>query len=211
MTTFGDLLRQAAEQGATFDVLEAGTYVAKIIESEYKQSSNGKPQIKTRWEVMVGPKAGFKGLWNYFTLTVDSPQAMAIFYRQMVALGVTNEFLGTLANVAPETAMKQIAMVLQDKAAQIKVIVDKEYNNNKIDRINPLPIDMVAGLPGAGQATVPANPFGNSVSAPQPAPVAPPAPASAPVAQAPAPEAAPVPQETPEAAPPPASLPAPPF
>ena len=194
MTTFGDILKQAEQSGASFEVLEAGVYVAKIIESEYKQSSNGKPQIKTRWEVTTGPKAGFKGLWNYFTLTTDNPQAMAVFYRQMTALGITNEFLATLASASPEVAMKQIAQALQGREAQIKVKVDTEWNNNKIERINPLPVSAMAGNPGSG------SPF--------------PGPAAAPAPAAPTPQEAPAPvsaaPETPAAAPT-NSLPVAPF
>lgn len=173
-STFGELMDQAKNSGASFEVLEAGNYAAKIIESEHKQSSTGKPQIKTRWEVIAGPKAGFKGLWNYFTLTTDNPNALGIFYRQMSALNITPEFLSSLANVDPDTAMKHIASALLNQTAMIKVKVDTEYNNNKIERINPLP-------PEYGQlaaAAAPADPFQQAAQA-APAPVEPP---SAPVA-----------------------------
>lgn len=184
MTTFGDILKQAEASGATFEVLEAGEYVAKIIESDYQTSANGKPQIKTRWEVVSGPKAGFKGLWNYFTLTVDNPNAMAIFYRQMTALGITNEFMATLAQATPEIAMKQIASALNGRTAKIKVKVDTEWNNNKIERINPVPPEFsVTGSPGAGSpfpGSAPASTAQAPASPPAPAPVAPEA--SAPVA-----------------------------
>lgn len=183
MSTFGDILKQAEQSGATFEVLEAGVYVAKIIESEYKNSSTGKPQIKTRWEVVVGPKAGYKGLWNYFTLTVDNPQAMAIFYRQMLAVGITNEFLSTLSQASPEVAMKQIAVALEGRMANIKVAVDKEYNNNKIERINPVPPEF-----SVTQSAGTSSPFPGMapVTAAQPA-VPVPVPPTAPVAMAPAP------------------------
>ena len=195
MTTFGDILKQAEASGATFEVLEAGLYDAKIIESEYLTSSGGKPQIKTRWEVISGPKAGFKGLWNYFTLTADNPNAMAIFYRQLSALGITNEFLATLAQADPATAMKQIAMTLQGKTARVKVKVDTEWNNNKIERINPLPPDALVGGAPTG------SPFPGATAAPSavPAPAAQtappvtePAPATPAEAVAPTPAAAPV-------------------
>lgn len=205
MTTFGEILAKAAEGGASFEVLEAGLYVGKIIESEYKLSGNSKPQIKTRWEVTQGPKAGFKGLWNHFTLTTDNPAAMSIFYRQMTALGITNDFLGTLANLDPETAMKQIAMALNGRSAQIKVKVDQEWQNNKIERINPLPPEMAA-MQSAGAG----SPFPGIGAALAPVPVSQPvvpAPAEA-VVPAPAPVAESVPQPAPAPANP---LPAAPF
>ena len=205
MTTFGDILKQAEESGATFAVLENGEYIAKIIESDYQSSSGGKPQIKTRWEVTHGPKAGFKGLWNYFTLTVENPNAMAIFYRQMTALGITSEFMQTLAAASPEVAMKQIASALDGRSAKIRVKEDKEWQNNKIDRISPVPPEFVAtGSPSVG------SPFpATATSAPPVAPVAPPvtdAPVDATTAQ---PSAAPVAEATPAPAPAPVPVPLP--
>lgn len=206
MTTFGDILKQAEASGASFEVLENGEYIAKIIESEYKLSANNKPQIKTRWEVVQGPKAGFKGLWNYFTLTVDNPNAMAIFYRQMSALGITTEFMQTLAAASPEVAMKQIASALEGKSSRIKVKIDQEYNNNKIERINPLPPDAMVGGTPTGSPFPGATAASSAVPAPAPQ-MAPPATEPAPVvpaeAVAPTPAAAPVPA--------PAPLPSAPF
>lgn len=199
-STFGQLMDQAAASGASFEVLEAGVYIAKIIESEHKQSSTNKPQIKTRWEVVAGPKAGFKGLWNYFTLTTDNPNALGIFYRQMSALGITQEFFASLANTDPDTAMKHIANALLGQVAQVKVKVDTEYNNNKIERINPVPPEY-----GTLPAQANADPFAQAAAAPT-------APTAATAMSAPAQAAEPVP--VPVAAPPATSeptLPAPPF
>lgn len=196
MTSFGEIMKKAEESGSTFALLEAGEYTAKIIESDYQSSNGGKPQIKTRWEVTQGPKAGQKNLWNYFTLTVENPNAMSIFYRQMNALGITGEFLQSLAQLDPETAMKHIAQALNGRSAKIKVKVDTEWQNNKIERINPPPLELAGAVPqGAG------SPF-PSAQAPVASPLAPAAPAAAP---------APIPQPAPVAAPqPPTEAPAPP-
>lgn len=174
MTTssFGNLVQKAQEAGSGFDLLPDGPYLAKIIESEFKHSANGKPQIKTRWEVIQGPHAGAKGLWNYFTLTIENPNAVAIFFRQLKALGITQEFLDALSELDNETAVKHIAGALEGRVAAIKVKVDHEYQNNKIDRINPAPADFVNN----GGATGSGAPF----SAPAPAPSGNPAPPSTP-------------------------------
>lgn len=164
---FGDILKKAKEGGG-FDLLPDGIYVAKIIESEAKTSNNGKPQIKTRWEVLAGPHAGFKGLWNNFTLTVDNETALRIFYSQLNALGITTEFLDSLGSVDADTAFKHIAGALDGKVASIKVKIDTEWNNNKIDRINKAPIEFAAGVSAAA-----AGPFGTAPVAPS-APTAPP-------------------------------------
>lgn len=168
-SSFGNLVKKAAESGTSFDLLPAGPYVAKIIESEYKLSNGGKPQIKTRWEVVAGPSAGFKGLWNYFTLTVENPNAVAIFFRQLKTLGITQEFLDALSELDNETAVKHIAGALEGKMAGIKVTVDTEYNNNKIDRINPVPADMAAQLGAVGNTAGPGG-FGAPAAPSAPTP-----------------------------------------
>lgn len=164
-SSFGALVQKAAESGTSFDLLPAGPYVAKIIESDFQPSKAGKPQIKTRWEVIAGPHAGFKGLWNYFTLTTDNPNAVAIFFRNLKTLGITQEFLDALSELDNDTAVKHIAGALAGKMAGIKVTVDTEYNNNKIDRINPVPADLAAQL-GAGGAGNTAGPGGFGVTPP---------------------------------------------
>ena len=145
---FGDILKKAKEGGG-FDLLPDGVYIAKVIEADAKTSNNGKPQIKARFEVVTGPHAGFKGLWNNFTLTVDNETALRIFYSQLNALGITGEFLESLGNVDPDTAFKHIAGALVGKVASIKVKIDTEWNNNKIDRIQKAPADYAAGAPSA--------------------------------------------------------------
>jgi uncharacterized protein DUF669 len=179
-STFGALMAQAAQSGATFEVLEAGMYIAKVIESEARTSSTGKPQIKTRWEVTHGPKAGYKGLWLYLTLTTDNPNALGIFYRQLTAMGITAEFLQSLSNLDPETATKHIAQALLNATAQLKVKIDTEFSNNKVERVNPIP-------PEAAQFvnTPTADPFAQAAAA-TPAASAPPAPAAVPVPDGPA-------------------------
>lgn len=159
--TFGDLMQKANESGVSFETLHPGSYVAEIFESDYQTSSTGKPQIKTRWRVVAGPSTGFSGLWNYFTLTTDNPNALAIFYRHMTSLGITSEFLSSLSTVDPVTAMRHIAQALLNKTAYIKVKVDSEYNNNKIERINPVPAEYLGTL-----KTPPADPFAAAAAAP---------------------------------------------
>lgn len=169
-SSFGSLVKKAQESGSSFDLIPDGPYIAKVIESEYKHSSGGKPQIKTRWEVVQGPHAGYKGLWNYFTLTIENPNAVAIFFRQLKALGITQEFLDALSELDNETAVKHIAGALDGRFAAIKVKIDHEYSNNKIDRINPAPpgfdpeaagADAGSPFPGAAPAApaAPSAPF----------------------------------------------------
>lgn len=174
-STFGELMAKAEASGGTFEILEAGRYTAKIIESEYKQSSTGKPQIKTRWEVTTGPKAGYRGLWLYFTLTVDNPNALGVFYRQMSSLGITSEFLSSLSNTDPETALKHISSALEGRSAYVDVKIDTEYNNNKITRVNPLPPEFAQTAAASADpfAAAAAPPLAQAVPSSPPTPTAP--------------------------------------
>lgn len=171
-SSFGALVAKAAESGTSFDLIPAGPYVGKIIESEYLLSKGGKPQIKTRWEVVAGPHAGYKGIWNYFTLTIENPNAVAIFFRQLKTLGITQEFLDALSDLDNETAVKHIAGALEGRHAGLKLIQDTEYNNVKVDRINPVPQEFAGLATGAA-----AGPGGFGTAAPA-APVVPATPAA---------------------------------
>lgn len=169
-SSFGSLVRKAQESGGSFDLIPADNYISKCIESEYKLSSGGKPQIKTRWEVVQGPHAGYKGIWLYFTLTIDNPNAVAIFFRQIKAMGITQDFLDALSEFDNETAVKQIANALEGRMASLKMKQDLEYNNMKVDRLNPVPPDFVGG----GTVAAPSAPFGGEAAAPGAAAPAPP-------------------------------------
>lgn len=162
---FGELMSKAKEAGGGFTVIPAGLYLAKCIESEYRNSANGKPQIKTRWEVIEGPATGEKGLWNYFTLSTDNPKAVAMFLRHMKALGFDEEFFNAMQGYSPEDVVKRIASMLEGRTAQLKIKVG-EYNGepkNEVDNISPAP-------PGGVVGAAPSDPF---ASQPSPSPVEP--------------------------------------
>lgn len=170
---FGDLMKQAKEAGTGFTVIPAGLYLAKCIESEYRSSSTGKPQIKTRWEVIEGPHVGEKGLWNYFTLSTDNPKAVAMFLRHMKALGYDEEFFNAMTGYSPEDVVKRISSLLEGRVAQLKVKIE-QYNGddkNGIENFSPAPA-------GAGvvppQAADPFSQAAQSASPVEPSPTIPP-------------------------------------
>lgn len=179
---FGELMDQAKDAGGGFTVVPAGLYIAKCIESTYQASKTEKPQIKTRWEIVEGPHTGEKGLWSYFTLTVDNPKAIAMFLRHMRGLGFDEAFFDAMKGYSPEDVVKQIASRLEGRVAQLKIKIG-EYNGepkNEIDNFAAVP-------PGHGSvAAAPADPFAKAVQTP-----APPAPAAAGTPEAPAPPTSP--------------------
>lgn len=157
---FGELMNQAKEAGGGFTVIPAGLYISKCIEAEYRSSANGKPQIKTRWEVIEGPQTGEKGLWNYFTLSTDNPKAVAMFLKHMKSLGFDEEFFNQMQGYSPEDVVKRIASMLEGRVAQLKVKIE-QYNGddkNGIENFSPAP---------AGAGVIPAQVADPFASAPQ--------------------------------------------
>lgn len=195
-----DELMDAAD-GSDFAPIPQGDYDLKIIETEATTSSTDKPMWKITTAVMNGPHEGRK-VWTQQTLTMDNPDALNVFFRQMAAAGLTGAFFKTKPN------NQQIADALMGRAFRGKVTI-REWQGvprNNIKQWNPLGA-AAAGAPGgppppAAGTTPPAGPPPPAAATPPPAAAAPPPAASAPPAAA-----APPPAAAPPAAPaaPPAS------
>lgn len=189
-----DELMDAAE-GSDFAPFPQGDYDVKIIETEATKSSTDKPMWKITCQVLSGPHEGRK-VWTQQTLTMDNPDALNVFFRQMAAAGLTGEFFKT------KPSNEQIADALLGRQFRAKVTI-REWQGvprNNIKQWNPIGRGGVGAPggpppPGVGAAAGgPPPPPG--VSAPPssvppppaagPPPSAPPAPPAAPPAPAPA-------------------------
>jgi Protein of unknown function (DUF669) len=216
-----DDLMDAAE-GSDYAPIPQSDYDVKIVDTEATKSSTDKPMWKITAEVLNGPHAGRK-LFTQQTLTMDSPDALNMFFRQMAAAGLTGEFFKT------KPSNERIAEALLGRQFRAKVTI-REWQGvprNNIKQWNPIgagggapggppPPPATGAAPGgpppppsSGATSTPPPPGPPSSSAPPPpaAPAAPPQPPAqqdAPAAQAPAqapPQSAP---ETNGAAAPPA-------
>jgi hypothetical protein len=180
-----------------------GDYDVKIVETEATKSSTDKPMWKIVTAVLHGPHEGRK-IWTQQTLTMDNPDALNVFFRQMAAAGLTSEFFKT------KPSNQQIADALLGRQFRAKVTI-REWQGtprNNIKQWNPLGAG--AGAPGGGPPPPPPGGYGGpppppaAGGTPPPAAAAPPPP-PAPAAPAPAPAAAAPPAP---AAPPPPAAPA---
>jgi hypothetical protein len=177
-----DELMDAAE-GSDFAPVPQSDYDVKISATEATTSSTDKPMWKITADIESGPHEGRK-LFTQQTLTMDNPNALNIFFRQMAAAGLTSEFFKTKPN------NQQIADALLGRRFRAKVII-KEYQGlprNEIKAWNP-PAG-AGGAPGGpppGASTAPPPPP-PSTSSPSTASAPPPPP---PPPSAPAPSAAP--------------------
>lgn len=176
-------------KSASFEALPIGDYDVETIEATATRSSNGKPMIKAKMRVIVGPYAQ-RTIFNNFVLSVENPQAMAIFFRHMKCFGLTEEFFAALGSAG---SMDTVASTLVGRRARLTLGI-RQWNGE--DRNDVTQVKPYTGAPSGG-------PTG-------PAPLSPATagPAAASVAPAPAPTPAPLPAPT-HAPTPPAATPQP--
>jgi hypothetical protein len=168
-----------AAKDSDFAPIPQGDYDVKIIETEATKSSTDKPMWKITTAVLNGPHEGRK-VWTQQTLTMDNPDALNVFFRQMAAAGLTREFFAT------KPSNQQIADALLGRTFRAKITI-REWQGvprNNIKQWNPASAG--AGAPGGpppppAGATPPAGPPPPpAASTPPPAAAAPPPPPSAP-------------------------------
>lgn len=180
MTTvnFTQVLKDA--KTASFEALPVGSYDVEVEKADSVTSSNGRPMIKVQFKVIVGPHTNRKIINNY-VLVVDNPTALAIFFRNMKALGLTDEFF---ASLGASGTLDPVAQSLVGRRARLK-LKQREWNGemrNEVEQTMPF-----TGAPG-GMGGVTPGPSAGPGAGPMPSMVGTPGPAPAPgpIAQIPA-------------------------
>jgi len=184
-------------QASSFEPAPAGNYLVRIHSTEAKSSKEGKPQIEVHLKIAEGPYEG-KKIRDWWTLTLDKEDALAMFFAKCAAFGIGADFITSL----PRGTMAPLAQALVGRMARADLIIDtyNDRKNNKIKSATPVdgqpPVVPLAGAaPGYAPGPAPASappmgppPGGPSPVAsappaayqPQPAPMAPPAPVGVP-------------------------------
>lgn len=165
MTTvnFTQVLKDA--KSASFEALPVGDYDVEVEKAESVTSSNGRPMIKTTFKVIVGPHTNRK-IINNFVLVVDNPTALAIFFRNMKTMGLTDEFFATLG---ASGTLDPVAQSLVGRRARLK-LTQREWNGemrNDVGQVMPY-----TGAPGGMGNGPTAGPAGALLGVPSPGPVA---------------------------------------
>lgn len=168
--------------GQAAKILETGAYNFLVTKSAASKTNAGdKDTIKITLVVEGGPRNGTTA-WHQFTITPDSENAMAMFFRQMGAFGLDASFFATLPRGSAGVA--KIAEALVQRRIRANVI-HEPYNGEprvRLERFAKAAGPGAVPAPGAG-VVLPAAPA--AVAAPQPvgvpSPVAAPAPQPAPV------------------------------
>jgi hypothetical protein len=166
---FTQVLKDA--KSASFEALPVGDYDVEVEKADSVTSSNGRPMIKTTFKVIVGPHTNRKIINNY-VLVVDNPTALAIFFRNMKALGLTDEFW---ASLGASGTLDPAAQSLIGRRARLK-LGQKEWNGemrNEVSQTMPYtgaPGGM--GGPAAGPVAGPSPMMGTPGPASTPGPIA---------------------------------------
>jgi hypothetical protein len=190
---FGALMQQMGQQ---LEVIPQGPYDVVVKTADATTTNDGsKPMLKVKFNIESGPQAG-RPLYNNFTISQESQNALRIFFQQMQILGLDPAFWSQ-----PGVTLEHAAAALVGKRCRVDV-AHRSWQGAvqpNITRINP-PL----GALGAPGPVAPGGLGGPAPMAPPPMAV-PPAPLpQAPVAPPPAPVA---PQDAFPAGPPVASVP----
>lgn len=190
---FAELLE---ESGGAYEPVPKGSYDVIIDTCEATQSSTGKLMYKLQYKILGGPQAG-RIVYNNITLTKDKKNALKMFFTNMKAMGLPNEYFAN--SPAPET----VAAALVGRSCNI-IVDHREFQGEMREDVKKI-------APASGATPMQVSPgatSGPSIPTPGAAPSAPPVASPTPPA-APTPEAAPAPAApTPEPAAP-AAPPAP--
>lgn len=190
-------------KNASFDPLPIGNYDAECISADAVTSSTGKPMIKCKFEVITGPHAKRK-FFNQYVLSVENEVALAMFFRQMKAFGMDENFFAAVG----AQGLGPVAQTMLGKRATFELGIRKwqDEDRNEVKSTKPLAGGtMPGGLPGSGAVLLPGLPgtpglptggpvaqpaITAPVSSPPPAVVTPPAVQPTPPSAAPATPAA---------------------
>jgi len=124
----------------------------KVINAEATKTSNDKPMFKVKFEITEGPHAPRK-VYTNLTVSEENPMALAIFFRQMDALGLNSSFFGQ--GPTPD----QVASALINRPARVTVGT-KTWNGverNEVKSIAP-PLGGSPMAPGVAAGNAPLVP-----------------------------------------------------
>lgn len=183
--SFSDLQKVAKEAG--YDLVPDGEYES-VVKAGVKcvKTQGGKDMFKMTFAVNDGPIKG--SVFNNMVISPESAPALAIFFRQMAALGLGDDFFAT------NPSMDQVCSALVGRRARI-VVGKREWQGQERNEVQAIKSSKIAagevvsptatnGSKSAGVPTVKAAPAGVPANLPKAGaakkPAATPTPAPAP-------------------------------
>lgn len=159
MTTidFNKALQDA--KSASFEAMPNGDYNVEIVKADAVTASTGRPMIKCKMKVIDGPFQN-RPVMTQFVLSIDNPNALSMFFRNMKAFGLDENFfaqLGTGGQLDP------VAGALVGRRAQV-TLGTRQWQGE--DRNEVTGIKKYTGAPGTVVGTPGAPAMGPIASIP---------------------------------------------
>lgn len=115
MTAFRTAMEKAASEGFG-GTLPAGETQASILDVKAGKTQGGKQQIGLHWKLVSGESG-----WSNLNFTEDNGKALAIFFRQLAALGVDQGFLDTLPSTDLSPVAQRIKQFAQGRTFNVRI------------------------------------------------------------------------------------------
>jgi hypothetical protein len=137
---------------------EPGWYVLECMKAERRNAqTSGNPMVYAQFRIVEGAAAGKTGIFNNFNLTVDNDFAMSIFFRNMAAFGLDDQYF------ASNPTLDQVAAALVGRRANVELGIETYQGiprprfKNVRAADGQLPVSGAASLPGmtSGPAGLP--------------------------------------------------------
>jgi hypothetical protein len=174
VVNFADLAKEA--EGA-FEPVPVGTYECVVNSAELKAASTGKNMYALTYKIQDGPHAG-RILFNNVTISPDNPNAMRMFFKNMLAMGIGRDFwdsnpsLGSVCGML-EGAPVVVTIAHKEWAGEMREDVKRLAKSQSVRTSMPGSGGAIPNIPMPASAVAPGVP---NVPAPTPAPVATPEP-----------------------------------
>lgn len=149
MTTIDFSKALADAKSASFEAMPNGDYNIEVVKAEAVTASTGRPMIKCKMKVIDG---GFQNrpVMTQFVLVVDNPNALAMFFRNMKAFGLDENFF---AQMGAGGQLDPVAGALVGRRAQVTLGTRKWQgeDRNEVTGIKPYTgaPGTITGVPGA--------------------------------------------------------------
>lgn len=138
--------------GGSFEPLPVSDYEVEVIKAEAASTSTGKLMYKMTMNVVSGPHTNRK-VWTNQTLSPENPNALAMFFNAMGALGLDADFFNT--NPSPDA----VAQALVGRYAVVS-LKQREWNGSMRNEVTAIKKSNRASsmFPGVGGGTAPSFP-----------------------------------------------------
>lgn len=146
--------------------LPNGPYEVEVTKCEAKTTKTGKPMFSMSAKVLGGPHAG-RFVFHNITVTVENPNAMRMFFLNMAAFGLKDDFFKR----SPSPSNMDVAAALVGRRAKFEVGVQTTgayAGRNEVKTVKPPSTPGVGGPAVPSPQASPVAPAAQPILAPQP-------------------------------------------